>query len=208
MLAIDGRPLGRRAQQTRRRLLDATCELLESQGIRDLRVVEVARKVGTSPATFYQYFRDVDEAVLVLSDELTEELHPLAQLLDKPWNGKSGLDAARAIVDGYFRFWDSHRAIMRVRNLAADEGDQRFRDVRNSALGLLTDRIANAVVENQRAGRIASEISPYSAAAAMVSMIERMATYHFDLEPRGVTRADLVETTARILHQTVTGRKT
>jgi AcrR family transcriptional regulator len=208
MLAIDGRPLGRRAQQTRRRLLDATCELLESQGIRDLRVVEVARKVGTSPATFYQYFRDVDEAVLVLSDELTEELHPLAQLLDKPWNGKSGLDAARAIVDGYFRFWDSHRAIMRVRNLAADEGDQRFRDVRNSALGLLTDRIANAVVENQRAGRIASEISPYSAAAAMVAMIERMATYHFDLEPRGVTRADLVETTARILHQTVTGRKT
>ena len=208
MLAIDGRPLGRRAQQTRRRLLDATCELLESHGIRDLRVVEVARKVGTSPATFYQYFRDVDEAVLVLSDELTDELHPLAQLLDKPWNGKNGLDAARTIVDGYFRFWDSHRAIMRVRNLAADEGDQRFRDVRNSALGLLTDRIASAVAENQRAGRIASEISPYSAAAAMVSMMERMATYHFDLEPRGVTRADLVETTARILHQTVTGRKT
>jgi len=95
-----------------------------------------------------------------------------------------------------------------VRNLAADEGDQRFRDVRNRALGLLTDRIANAVAENQRAGRIADEISPYSAAAAMVSMMERMATYHFDLEPRGVTRADLVETTARILHQTVTGRKT
>jgi len=208
MLAIDGRPLGRRAQQTRRRLLDATCELLESQGIRDLRVVEVARKVGTSPATFYQYFRDVDEAVLVLSDELTDELHPLAQLLDKPWNGKTGLDAARTIVDGYFRFWDSHRAIMRVRNLAADEGDQRFRDVRNRALGLLTDRMAGAVAENQRAGRIAAEISPYSAAAAMVSMMERMATYHFDLEPRGVTRADLVETTARILHQTVTGRKT
>jgi len=208
MLAIDGRPLGRRAQQTRRRLLDATCELLESHGIRDLRVVEVARKVGTSPATFYQYFRDVDEAVLVLSDELTDELHPLAQLLDKPWNGKSGLDAARTIVDGYFRFWDRHRAIMRVRNLAADEGDQRFRDVRNRALGLLTDRIASAVAENQRAGRIVDEISPYSAAAAMVSMMERMATYHFDLEPRGVTRADLVETTARILHQTVTGRKT
>src|SRR3954467_4414531 len=85
MLAIDGRPLGRRAQQTRRRLLDATCELLESHGIRDLRVVEVARKVGTSPATFYQYFRDVDEAVLVLSDELTEDLEPIAALLDTPW---------------------------------------------------------------------------------------------------------------------------
>jgi AcrR family transcriptional regulator len=207
MLAIDGRPLGRRAQLTRRRLLDATCELLESNGIRDVRVVEVARKVGTSPATFYQYFRSVDEAVLALADELAEELHPLAELLDRPWNGKSGLDAARTMVDGYFRYWDSHRAIMRVRNLAADEGDRRFRDVRNRALSTLTDRMANAVADNQRAGRVAPEITPYSAAAAMVAMIERMATYHFDLEPRGVRRGELVETTARILHSTITGRK-
>ena len=207
-LAIDGRPLGRRAQQTRRRLLDATYDLLQSHGIRDVRVVEVARKVGTSPATFYQYFRDVDEAVLVLADELTDELEPIACVLDEPWNGKSGLDSARALVDGYFRFWDAHRAVMRVRNLAADEGDRRFRDVRNRTLGQVTDRIARNVAENQEAGRVPPEITPYSAAAAMVSMLERMASYHFDLEPRGVTRADLVETTARILHHTVTGRKT
>ena len=207
MLAIDGRPLGRRAQLTRRRLLDATCELLESNGIRDVRVVEVARRVGTSPATFYQYFRSVDEAVLALADELAEELHPLAQLLDRPWNGKGGLDAARTMVDGYFSYWDRHRAVMRVRNLAADEGDQRFRDVRNRALSMITDRIASAVAENRRAGRVAPEITPYSAAAAMVSMMERMATYHFDLEPRGVRRGELVETTARILYHTVTGRK-
>jgi AcrR family transcriptional regulator len=207
MLAIDGRPLGRRAQLTRRRLLDATCALLESNGIRDVRVVEVARKVGTSPATFYQYFRSVDEAVLALADELAEELHPLAELLDRPWNGKGGLDAARTMVDGYFRYWDRHRAIMRVRNLAADEGDRRFRDVRNRALSTLTDRIASAVADNQRAGRVAPEITPYSAAAAMVAMMERMATYHFDLEPRGVRRGELVETTARILHSTITGRK-
>ncbi|MBV8982375.1 MAG: TetR family transcriptional regulator, partial [Acidimicrobiia bacterium] len=118
--AIDGRPLGRRAQQTRRRLLDATYDLLQSHGIRDVRVVEVARQVGTSPATFYQYFRDVDEAVLVLADEAAADVEPIARLLDEPWNGKGGLDAARSLVDGYFRFWDEHRAVMRVRNLAAD----------------------------------------------------------------------------------------
>jgi AcrR family transcriptional regulator len=207
-LAIDGRPLGRRAQQTRRRLLDATYDLLDSHGIRDVRVVEVARRVGTSPATFYQYFRDVDEAVLVLADELASEIAPIAALLDEPWNGKGGMESARALVDRYFRYWDAHRAVMRVRNLAADEGDPRFRDVRNRTLGQVTDRIARNVAENQKAGRVSPEITPYPAAAAMVSMLERMASYHFDLEPRGVTRADLVETTARILHHTVTGRKT
>ena len=207
-MAIDGRPLGRRAQQTRRRLLDATYEMLQSHGIRDVRVVEVARRVGTSPATFYQYFRDVDEAVLVLADELASEIAPIAALLDEPWNGKGGVESARALVDRYFRYWDAHRAVMRVRNLAADEGDQRFRDVRNRTLGQVTDRIARNVAENQKTGRVSAAITPYSAAAAMVSMLERMASYHFELEPRGVTRADLVETTARILHSTVTGKKT
>jgi hypothetical protein len=32
-----------------------------------------------------------------------------------------------------------------------------------------------------------------------------MAAFHIDLEPLGVSRQDLVETTARILRQTVTG---
>ena len=63
-VALDGRPLGKRGAATRRRLLDATAQLLESHGVRDLRVVDIARVVGTSPATFYQYFRDVEEAVL------------------------------------------------------------------------------------------------------------------------------------------------
>ena len=51
-VAIDGRALGRRGALTRRRLLKATAELLETHGIRDLRVVDIAREVGTSPATF------------------------------------------------------------------------------------------------------------------------------------------------------------
>jgi AcrR family transcriptional regulator len=206
-MAIDGRPLGRRAQQTRRRLLDATADLLESHGIRELRVVEVARKVGTSPATFYQYFRSVDEAVLVLAEELTEELHPLVELLEQPWNGKGGLETARHMVDGFIRYWDQHRAVLRVRNLAAEEGDQRYRDVRNRTLSTITDRLAKLIGDNQKASRVGTELTPYAAAAAMVSMMERMAAHHFDLEPRGVQRGQLVETTARILHQTVTGRR-
>jgi hypothetical protein len=41
----------------------------------------------------------------------------------------------------------------------------------------------------------------------MVAMMERMAAYHLDLEPRGLARPDLVETVARIIHQTVTGKR-
>jgi hypothetical protein len=38
-------------------------------------------------------------------------------------------------------------------------------------------------------------------------MLERMAAFHRDLEELGISRDELVETTARIIYQTVTGRK-
>ena len=56
-------------------------------GVRDLRVVDIARAVGTSPATFYQYFRDVEEAVLALAEEVGEQTAPLGELLERPWTG-------------------------------------------------------------------------------------------------------------------------
>ena len=170
-------------------------------------MVDIAREVGTSPATFYQYFRDVEEAVLVLAEELAEELHPLTELLDTPWSGKAGLEAARGLIDGFVTYWDRNRAVLRVRNLAAQEGDERFRAVRIRTLSEITDRLAEKIAEGQSAGRVADDITPYAAAAALVAMMERMAAYHFDLEPRGIKRRDLVETLARILLQTVTGRK-
>jgi AcrR family transcriptional regulator len=204
-VALDGRPLGKRGAATRLRLLEATAQLLESHGVRDLRVVDIAREVGTSPATFYQYFRDVEEAVLALTAEVGEELAPVDELLRRPWTGPTGLDAARDMVDLFIRYWDEHRAVLRTRNLAAQEGDQRFRQVRNNSLRPLTEHLAAAVAESQAVGRVSTEIAPMAAAAALVALLERMAAFHRDLETLGVTRADVVETTARIVHQTVTG---
>jgi AcrR family transcriptional regulator len=205
-IALDGRSLGKRGAQTRRRLLEATTRLLETQGVRDVRVVDIAREVGTSPATFYQYFRDVEEAVLVAAEEVGEDLAPLGELLARPWEGESGIDAARELVEEFMAYWDGHRAVLRTRNLAAQEGDRRFRTVRNESLRPLREGLAAKVAEAQREGRVGPEFAPMAAAAALAAMMERMAAFHADLEPYGVTRDDLVETTARIIFQTVTGR--
>ena len=205
-MAIDGRRLGRRAQLTRRRLLDATAELLEDKGILELTVVDIARTVGTSPATFYQYFQNVEESVLALSDEVGDELHTLARWLEGRWQGGKGLDLARGLVGEFIEYWDRHRAVLRTRNLAAQEGDLRFRDVRNRALSTITDGLAAKVSEFKEAGKVAEGIDSYAAAGAMVAMMERMAAYHFEMEARGVGRDAMVETLARIIHHTATGR--
>ena len=203
-IAADGRRLGRRGQATRRRLLEATASQLSEDGIRDLKVVDVARQVGTSPATFYQYFRDVEEAVLALSEEVGEEAGAIARYLEDPWKGTNGLEIARRMVDEFMSFWDEHGPVLRSRNLAAQEGDDRFRKARNRSLTKISTPLAKRIAENQRAGRVAADINPLAAAAAMVAMMERMAAFRRDL---GVPRGEMVETVARIIHQTVTGRK-
>jgi AcrR family transcriptional regulator len=104
VLAADGRVIGARAIATRRRLLDATAKLLTEQGILDLRVVDITRDIGSSPATFYQYFNDVDEAILELAKEATEDEKPLVSLLQPGWNKKTGLEQAHHFVDAYMVF--------------------------------------------------------------------------------------------------------
>jgi len=129
-----GRTLGPRALQTRQRLLDATSELLERRSVRELRVVEIAREVGTSPATFYQYFRDVEDAILRLVERAGEDVPEILALIDGSWHGRKGLDNARAITESFVDHWDRHGAALRVRNLKAEEGDRSFRRVRQKAL--------------------------------------------------------------------------
>jgi AcrR family transcriptional regulator len=206
--AVDqsGRALGPRALGTRQRLLDATVALLGEKSVRDISVVDIARKANTSPATFYQYFKDVGEATLRLAEAAAEEVPAVIELIDGSWRGQKGLDTARAIATAFFDHWDAHRAVLLVRNLAADEGDKRFQQIRRKALTPVIVHLARKIEESQQQGRIAAEVHPYAGATALASILERLAAYHKEIEYFGATRDHLIETSARILFQTVMGR--
>ncbi len=193
--------LGKRARSTRQRILEVTAELLERGRVRDLRVVDIAREVGSSPATFYQYFRDVEEVVLQLAEQASEEIPAIVELVEGTWQGKQGLARARRIVDAFIQHWDRHHAVLRVRNLYADEADRRFQRVRAKSLGPVLEALAKQI--EQREG---SQLHPHAAAAALAAILERLAAYHHELGAFGVTRDDLVETSAQILYRTVSGR--
>ncbi len=198
-----GRQLGPRAMATRKRLLDATEKLLGETKLRDLRVIDIAREVGTSAATFYQYFRDVDDVVLAVAEQVSQEIPGMLERIAGSWEGDEGLRKARSIVQAFIDHWDAHQAVLRVRNLASDEGDERFARLRARTMSPLLMQLAERI-EEHRAGD-PSVGHPAAAAAAMAAILERLAAYHRQLENLGVSREDLVESSARILHRTVTG---
>jgi len=197
LVDLSGRPLGQRALKKRRQLMDATADLLRKHTLRDLRVVDIARAVGTSPATFYQYFKDVEDVVLQLAEEATAKMPSLTLMFEGEWDGETGLQKAREVVDAFIRYWDEHGAVLRVRNVAADEGDTRFLAMRSQATTPLLSAITKKMEARQKS------MKPLAAAVAMGAILDRLSAYRKELESLGLSREDIVETSARILHQTL-----
>jgi AcrR family transcriptional regulator len=200
-----GRVLGLRAQETRDRLMRATAELLTKRKVREVRVVDIARAVGSSPATFYQYFKDVEDAVLQLSQEASLEMPAIISQIRGEWDEATGMDRARGIVRGFIDHWDKYHAVLRVRNLASDEGDARFASVRAAAMSPVLEAFGQQIEAAKQAGRLRESLNPRAGAAAMGAILERLAAYHKQLELIGVQLDDLIESSAYIVYRTLTG---
>ncbi len=204
--AADGRVPGRRGLATRQRLLDHVGEMLASSPYRDVRVVDVARRAGTSPATFYQYFADVEEAVLALGEEVARAVQDtLIPLVEGPrWRGRAGYDAALAVVDGYLDFWADHGSVVRVMDLGTNEGDARFHQIRSRFFTRFNEALAERVIQERPVG---DDIDPRATAGAMTSMLAHVADHRYGFESYGIRTADFRVAMGRILFTTVTGRR-
>ncbi len=206
ILGADGRVLGSRAESTRTKLLEATAKLLSEAGVLELRIVDITREIGSSPATFYQYFVDVDAAILALTELATLDEAPLVSHLSDPWQDGDGLQRAQAFVDAYITFWDDHSAVLRVRNLKAEEGNAAFREARSRANLVLIPSMGHMVEQAQAAGRLPAEMHPFVTATAMIAMIERLLPYRNEIARRGAPSSSMRDTLAMLVYRSLTGR--
>lgn len=205
---VDGRVAGRRGQATRQKLLDCLREMLSTSAYRDVKVIDVARMAGTSPATFYQYFPDVEGAVLEIAESMAKEAAGLSDLVaDRSWAGKAGWQTAGDLVDGFLAFWRRHDAILRVVDLAAAEGDKRFYKIRMRVLNVVAGSLQESVKDLQARGRADKNVNPAAVAGSLVVMLAGAAAHQKGFQTWGVKQAELRPTLATLVHLGVTGRK-
>ncbi|MEU9570037.1 TetR family transcriptional regulator [Streptomyces massasporeus] len=205
---VDGRVAGRRGQATRQKLLDCLSEMLSSSPYRDVKVIDVARKAGTSPATFYQYFPDVEGAVLEIAEQVATEGAALTELVEgRSWTGKAGWQTAQELVDGFLEFWRKNDAILRVVDLGAAEGDKRFYKLRMKILNSVNNSLADTVAELQAKGRVDKDVNPAAVAGSLVAMLAAVASHQKGFSSWGVKQAELKPNLALLVHLGVTGRK-
>jgi len=200
--AVDGRVPGRRGRATRDKLLKATAELLDKSSYRDITVVEIARRARTSTGTFYQYFTDVEAALVELARDLTDEGPRIVGLIRNGDWQNDGHDAAMNLVDAFVDLWERHHAILRVVDLATSEGDLRFRNIRTHLLSQVTDELRDAIIKGCDA-----PVEPRAQAATVVSLLAHVAEHRYGYEFWGIRLDDVRRSTARLVAWGVTGRE-
>ncbi|WP_374526931.1 TetR family transcriptional regulator [Novosphingobium sp.] len=169
-----GQKIGSKGERTRQALIDTTIELLGTQGLRDVSVADVARGAQTSPATFYVYFRGVPEVVLAALEDAPQTSPELEALMAQDWQAPGALERARAFVDAYCELWNRHGVVFRVRNLAAEEGDERFYKARMTAAMPMMTALTAQIERAQAAGAIPADLRPRACAGTILMMLERL----------------------------------
>ncbi|KIF69397.1 TetR family transcriptional regulator [Streptomyces sp. AcH 505] len=182
--------------------------MLSSSPYRDVKVIDVARKAGTSPATFYQYFPDVEGAVLELAEEMAKEGTGLTELVSgRSWAGKAGWQTAEELVEGFLDFWRRHDAILRVIDLGAAEGDKRFNRIRTRIMNSVTNSLTESVKELQSKGKVDKDVVPAAVAGSLVVMLAGVASHQKGFQAWGVKQAELRPNLALLVHLGITGKK-
>jgi len=206
--ASDGRVPGRRGRATREKLLSCTADILEKTSYRDLKVIDIARCAGTSPATFYQYFNDVEAAVLELAGKLQEEGASLVELIrDSSWKGARGHQTALTLTDAFLDLWERNRAILRVVDLATAEGDLHFQNIRTHLLNEVTLALRDVIEGFREQKKQPHDLDPMAQAATLVPMLAHVAAHRYGFEFWGIRSDKMRDSVARLLYIGVTGAR-
>jgi AcrR family transcriptional regulator len=94
---VDTRPMRRRGEQTRQRLLDAGAAVLPRLGYRDTRVDDVVAAAEVSHGTFYRYFGNKDDFFRVLAETASGRMLDVLERLR--------IDASPQDLRAWLRTW-------------------------------------------------------------------------------------------------------
>ncbi|WP_349428951.1 TetR/AcrR family transcriptional regulator [Microbacterium sp. LWS13-1.2] len=107
-----GRPLTKRGEATRGRLLEAAELVFAEQGYHEASIVKITERAGIGLGTFYLYFDSKQAIFEALVLDLNRRVrHSMSEAMA---GASSRLEAERAGFAGFFRFTAEHPALYRV----------------------------------------------------------------------------------------------
>jgi AcrR family transcriptional regulator len=195
----DGRPLSKRGERTRRRLLEAAEAVFAELGYHDASIVKITEAAGVGQGTFYLYFaskKDVfDELVVDLNHRVRQAMTEAAS------QGTTRAEMERLGFAGYFRFVAEHPALYRIIRQAEF--------VSPEMLHLHYERLTSGYVAGLRQAMEAGEIAdgdPELLAWALMGIGELVGMRWIVWNGRTELPADVLEELGRIITRALGSR--
>lgn len=190
LLNKHGQKMGRKGLAMRKRIMEKALELIRDASYKDLTVADVAYEAGTSTATFYVYFADIEDVLFACVEEADQDLSSIMNLLNREWTLENMHSMVSEFVDSYTSIWEKHAVELRIRNQEADQGNIRFLQFRLDSTKDLIEGLERKVAEAQPHAK-----NPLSLALVLFTAMERLAGANFRAMtgPARITRKKLTD---------------
>jgi AcrR family transcriptional regulator len=188
-----GQKIGPKGRRTRAAILIATRQLLEKRRLRELTVAEIAEKAEVGATTFYAYFPDVPTAALAVLAELDIVTPEIEEVFERPWAPEDAYQNAQDLLVAYCYTWDTNFALLHARNLAADDGDERFMKIRHDRALRLVQLLRKKIVQAN------PDADAASLSVVILTMMERLPVITRLTYSRRRSRKKLIEAAAFLI---------
>lgn len=161
-----GRPLTKRGEATRRRILEAAEEVFAEHGYHEASIVKITEQAGVALGTFYLYFdskRTVFEALVIDLNGRVRQSMSEAMV-----GARNRLEAERKGFEGFFRFTAKHPALYRV----VREAEFVSPDALHLHYSRIVEGYTTGLAAAQQQGDIDPRLDPEIAAWALMGMGE------------------------------------
>ena len=199
----NGQELGRKGRETRRRLMDATLQLL-SEGTPDkLTAARIAAIAEVRPASFYVYFDNVQELLYDLSEEASREFMTAFEASDLFLDLASIEDDAARFIEMWNTFWARHKSILHFRDMQTSYGEVRYSTLSTESGIPVMDRLFRLVRKAYENKGGISNIDAYAEAVVLYTAIDRLAASIHRPNMSGIAPERLKAAQARIIGRTL-----
>lgn len=154
-------------EEVRKKIIRAALEIGEEQGLSNIRMEDIAGRIGISRATLYLYFRNREELIAEGNRAFCKDFSKiLTEILEK----ENHNDALLAIFDDFIYPDDCYGKKTVVEMFAEAIRDEGMRDIIGGSYHNMRSLISDFIREQKKNGKIHEGIDPDLAAGILQSV--------------------------------------
>jgi AcrR family transcriptional regulator len=168
-------------EQSRRRIVDATAELVRERSFGELNVREIMARAGLERTIFYRHFDDLGDLLIQVAREAITELYE-AQVAMAEARVVADPESVRESIGATVGIYSRHGPLLRA--LAEGAAVDPVLDARQAELRGRFDELVEGMILRGIAGGAGSPPDPAESARALNRMVEAYLLEAFGREPR------------------------